>query len=164
MLRFAGRAAAAQGRTAAIARATSTAAVSDPGLLTDSFGRFHDYLRISLTERCNLRCKYCMPAEGVELQPKDELLCGPRPGWAACGGPGTVRASFSLRVRCRTDDEIVRIAGAFASHGVRKIRLTGGEVRPVARRRRGNTECHGLKHRVAAFRPPLIGRRPPRSP
>lgn len=34
----------------------------------------HTYLRISLTERCNLRCLYCMPAEGVELSPRDELL------------------------------------------------------------------------------------------
>lgn len=48
--------------------------------LVDGFGRPHTYLRISLTERCNLRCKYCMPAEGVELQPADRLLCvGARP-------------------------------------------------------------------------------------
>ena len=38
--------------------------------LTDSFGRHHDYLRISLTEKCNLRCQYCMPEEGVPLTPK----------------------------------------------------------------------------------------------
>ena len=43
-------------------------------MLVDSFGRFHNYLRISLTERCNLRCQYCMPAEGVELTPRSELL------------------------------------------------------------------------------------------
>lgn len=41
--------------------------VSD--MLVDSFGRQHTYLRISLTERCNLRCQYCMPAAGVELTP-----------------------------------------------------------------------------------------------
>jgi hypothetical protein len=43
-------------------------------ILVDDFGRRHTYLRISLTERCNLRCKYCMPAEGVELSPSDTLL------------------------------------------------------------------------------------------
>lgn len=43
-------------------------------ILVDNFGRRHTYLRISLTERCNLRCKYCMPAEGVELSPSDTLL------------------------------------------------------------------------------------------
>lgn len=68
--------------------------------LTDSFGRFHNYLRISLTERCNLRCKYCMPAEGVELTPTPQLL---------------------------SKDEIIRIASLFVSSGVNKIRLTGGE-------------------------------------
>ena len=69
---------------------------------TDSFGRVHDYLRISLTERCNLRCQYCMPENGVELQPNNDLL---------------------------SDDEIVRSAKIFASRGINKIRLTGGEVR-----------------------------------
>ena len=43
-------------------------------MLTDSFGRTHQYLRISLGERCNLRCLYCMPPEGVPLQPKENLL------------------------------------------------------------------------------------------
>ncbi|VAI27617.1 unnamed protein product [Triticum turgidum subsp. durum] len=69
-------------------------------MLVDSFGRFHNYLRISLTERCNLRCQYCMPAEGVELTPKSELL---------------------------SHDEIIRIANLFVISGVDKIRLTGGE-------------------------------------
>lgn len=68
--------------------------------LTDSFGRHHSYLRISLTEKCNLRCKYCMPAEGVQLSPKQHLL---------------------------TTDEIVYIAKLFIEQGVTKIRLTGGE-------------------------------------
>ncbi|XP_058833450.1 molybdenum cofactor biosynthesis protein 1 isoform X3 [Topomyia yanbarensis] len=68
--------------------------------LTDLFGRFHSYLRISLTERCNLRCKYCMPAEGVQLTQKDNLL---------------------------TTEEVLRLAGLFVQQGVRKIRLTGGE-------------------------------------
>jgi GTP 3',8-cyclase len=73
---------------------------SSSEMLVDSFGRFHNYLRISLTERCNLRCQYCMPAEGVELTPKSELL---------------------------SHDEIIRIADLFVTSGVNKIRLTGGE-------------------------------------
>lgn len=72
--------------------------VSD--MLIDSYGRMHTYLRISLTERCNLRCQYCMPAEGVDLTPKPELL--------------------SLT-------EILRLANLFVTSGVHKIRLTGGE-------------------------------------
>jgi len=73
--------------------------------LTDTFGRQHDYLRISLTERCNLRCQYCMPAEGVALSSQPELL---------------------------TTSEIVKLAELFVREGIRKIRLTGGEplVRP----------------------------------
>ncbi|KAH8398142.1 hypothetical protein KR215_006366, partial [Drosophila sulfurigaster] len=73
--------------------------------LTDSFGRHHTYLRISLTERCNLRCDYCMPAEGVPLQPKSQLL---------------------------TTEEVLHLARIFVEQGVRKIRLTGGE--PTVRR------------------------------
>ena len=73
--------------------------------LTDSFGRQHDYLRISLTERCNLRCQYCMPEDGVDLTKKDNLL---------------------------TTDELLKLAQIFASEGVKKIRLTGGE--PMVRK------------------------------
>ena len=69
-------------------------------MLIDSFGRLHTYLRISLTERCNLRCQYCMPADGVDLTPKPQLL---------------------------SQDEILRLANLFTSSGVDKIRLTGGE-------------------------------------
>lgn len=69
--------------------------------LVDNFGRVHDYLRISLTERCNLRCRYCMPAEGIELTRKDDCLGLP---------------------------ELERLTRIFVhSCGVRKIRLTGGE-------------------------------------
>ncbi|KAL2271446.1 hypothetical protein VTJ83DRAFT_817 [Remersonia thermophila] len=73
--------------------------------LTDAFHRQHDYLRISVTERCNLRCLYCMPEEGVPLSPPRELLTTP---------------------------EIVLLSSLFVSQGVTKIRLTGGEptVRP----------------------------------
>ncbi|WCJ30208.1 GTP 3' 8-cyclase mitochondrial [Euphorbia peplus] len=69
-------------------------------MLIDSFGRMHSYLRISLTERCNLRCQYCMPNEGVELTSSPELL---------------------------SQNEIIRLANLFVSSGVDKIRLTGGE-------------------------------------
>jgi molybdenum cofactor biosynthesis protein A len=69
-------------------------------ILTDSFGRAHAYLRISLIERCNLRCSYCMPEEGVQLSPKSHLM---------------------------TYEEIYTIAKTFVAHGVTKIRLTGGE-------------------------------------
>lgn len=68
--------------------------------LTDSCYRPIDYLRISVTDRCNLRCVYCMPAEGIHLLPKDELL---------------------------TYEEIVTIARVAAELGITKIRLTGGE-------------------------------------
>jgi molybdenum cofactor biosynthesis enzyme MoaA len=73
--------------------------------LTDLFGRHHTYLRISLSERCNLRCQYCMPAEGVKLTPNDKIL---------------------------TSDEIIHLARLFVNEGVTKIRLTGGE--PTVRR------------------------------
>lgn len=68
--------------------------------ITDQFGRIHDYLRISLTERCNLRCFYCMPEEGIVLRPKSNFM---------------------------TQEELLNIAGTFVSMGVKKIRLTGGE-------------------------------------
>ncbi|KAF5388583.1 hypothetical protein D9757_004723 [Collybiopsis confluens] len=68
--------------------------------LVDLFNRKHDYLRISLTERCNLRCFYCMPEEGVPLSPNQQIL---------------------------TDEEVLRLAKLFVQSGVTKIRLTGGE-------------------------------------
>lgn len=68
--------------------------------ILDQFGRVHDYLRISLTERCNLRCLYCMPEEGVPLRDKSEFM---------------------------TAEETIYIARQFVNMGVKKIRLTGGE-------------------------------------
>lgn len=71
----------------------------------DAYGRAMTYLRISLTDRCNFRCLYCMPAVGMKFQPREEHL---------------------------TDDELLRLVGLFARLGVTKLRLTGGEptVRP----------------------------------
>jgi cyclic pyranopterin phosphate synthase len=73
--------------------------------LIDSFGRIADDLRISVTDRCNFRCVYCMPEEGLEWLHKAKIL---------------------------TFEEITRIASVFVSLGVRTIRLTGGE--PTLRR------------------------------
>ena len=69
-------------------------------ILEDSFARKHNYLRISLTERCNLRCSYCMPIDGVQITPSSKLM---------------------------NANEIYEISKIFVSHGVNKIRLTGGE-------------------------------------
>lgn len=68
--------------------------------LRDRYARQHTYLRLSLTERCSLRCLYCMPADGVPLTPKPQLL---------------------------TQPELARLANLFVQQGVNKIRLTGGE-------------------------------------
>ncbi len=73
--------------------------------LIDSYERKIDYLRMSITDRCNLRCVYCMPAEGIEL----------------------ARSSDILRY-----EELLRIARIAAAHGVSKLRLTGGE--PLVRK------------------------------
>jgi len=81
--------------------AATGASLVSPETLTDTFGRQHTYLRISLTEKCNLRCTYCMPESGVDLTPAEHLL---------------------------TTDELMRLTELFVSCGVDKIRLTGGEV------------------------------------
>jgi len=74
-------------------------------ILTDSHGRTHNYLRISLSEKCNLRCTYCMPHDGIPLSPRSNLM---------------------------TTDEIESFAKVFVANGVDKIRLTGGE--PLVRK------------------------------
>lgn len=68
--------------------------------IIDSFGRPHSYLRISLTDRCNLRCFYCMPEEGIELMEKPSIM---------------------------TLEEIIAITSIFQKLGVDTVRLTGGE-------------------------------------
>ncbi len=74
-------------------------------MLTDAYLRKHDYLRVSITDKCNLRCRYCMPPEGVELLPHDQVL---------------------------RNEEFVRLIGIFASMGIVKVRFTGGE--PLVRK------------------------------
>jgi len=74
-------------------------------MLSDSFGRKVDYLRLSVTDRCDLRCVYCMPPEGIPLKPVTDIL---------------------------TYDELVRTVRVAVSLGVRKVRITGGE--PLVRR------------------------------
>jgi len=69
-------------------------------MLIDPFGRAITYLRISITDRCNLRCAYCQPASGLQGLANDELL---------------------------SIDEILRVAEAAANLGINKVRLTGGE-------------------------------------
>lgn len=76
------------------------ALADEPADLVDGFGRLHRDLRISLTDHCNLRCAYCMPADGVPWLPKTNLL---------------------------TKDEIIKIAEVAVQAGVTEIRLTGGE-------------------------------------
>lgn len=73
--------------------------------LTDRFGRVHNYLRISVTDRCNLRCVYCMPEEGVAFTESSNLL---------------------------TYEQIAEVVEAGAGLGIKKLRITGGEplVRP----------------------------------
>src|ERR1019366_2199549 len=68
--------------------------------LIDTYDRGHDNLRISVTDRCNIRCFYCMPEEGVKFQPRKEIL---------------------------TFEEIERFVRIAVTLGVRKLRLTGGE-------------------------------------
>ena len=96
-------------RTAALAARVPATPVAPTGLLTDARGRPLRDLRISVTDRCNFRCNYCMPKEvfdkGYPYLPHSDLL------------------SF---------EEITRLTSVFLGHGVRKIRLTGGE--PLLRR------------------------------
>ena len=67
--------------------------------LMDTHGRLHRDLRVSLTDKCNLRCTYCMPAEGLAWLPKDELLTTP---------------------------ELLTLVEAAVTAGITEVRLTGG--------------------------------------
>ncbi|MFD1418082.1 GTP 3',8-cyclase MoaA [Companilactobacillus keshanensis] len=68
--------------------------------LYDSYDRLHDYVRLSITDRCNLRCVYCMPKEGLPFFPTDKVL---------------------------SQDEIVQLIENFSEMGISKVRITGGE-------------------------------------
>ncbi|WP_218910606.1 GTP 3',8-cyclase MoaA [Nocardioides thalensis] len=86
--------------------------------LADRYGRVATDLRVSLTDRCNLRCSYCMPPEGLEWMPSDDQL---------------------------TDDEVVRLIGVAVQRlGVREVRFTGGE--PLVRR--GLVDIVGRVHAI----------------
>ncbi len=74
-------------------------------MITDSHGRTINYLRLAVTDRCNLRCAYCMPAEGLDWLPRKELM---------------------------TYEEMLRLCSLFVEMGVEKVRITGGE--PFVRR------------------------------
>ena len=74
-------------------------------MIRDSYGRIHDYLRISLTDKCNFRCFYCMPEEDYSFAPDQSLMSA---------------------------NEIVSLSKIFVAEGVGKIRLTGGE--PLVRK------------------------------
>lgn len=73
--------------------------------LQDTFGRTFDYVRIALTEKCNLRCTYCMPEEGVDFKHGEQVL---------------------------TSEETLRVIGVLGRMGVKKVRFTGGE--PLVRK------------------------------
>ncbi|AXH98048.1 GTP 3',8-cyclase MoaA [Ornithinimicrobium avium] len=75
------------------------------GPLVDSYGRVHKDLRVSVTDRCSLRCTYCMPEQGVPWLPRDTMLSTP---------------------------ELLRLAGVAVGLGIEEVRLTGGE--PLLRR------------------------------
>ncbi|WP_421945024.1 GTP 3',8-cyclase MoaA [Pedobacter sp.] len=108
-------------------------------MIVDSFGRVHDYLRISLTDNCNFRCFYCMPEEDYDFTPASRLM---------------------------QPDEILHLAKIFVEQGVKKIRLTGGE--PLVRKDAAEiiTALGGLPvelvittngTRIAELLPTLIG-------
>lgn len=75
------------------------------GPLIDRFGREHSYLRVSITDRCNYRCTYCMPEEGLDWMPRPHIL---------------------------SYEEVARLVRVFVGLGIRRVRLTGGE--PTVRR------------------------------
>src|SRR6266436_10281797 len=76
------------------------AEITNKSPLVDQLGRTHHSLRISVTDRCNIRCFYCMPNENVRFRPRDEIL---------------------------TFEEIERFVRVVSQMGVRRLRLTGGE-------------------------------------
>jgi hypothetical protein len=122
----------ASAHAASCAPSPAAAAVAQeafPHMLLDTHNRRHTYLRISLTERCNLRCTYCMPAEGVALTPSKALLTADeaRAALQCAVDVGLWRAGADARGHAcaRTRTQIERVARLFVASGVNKIRLTG---------------------------------------
>ena len=91
------------------------------GPLVDRFGRTHTYVRVSVTDRCNFRCTYCMPAEGLDWTPREHIL---------------------------SYEEIARLVRLFAGMGVHRIRLTGGE--PTGAQAARGAHRLDLRHRGAS--------------
>lgn len=112
------------GRTPGIAQNDKTAdnaAIRKYAPLQDTFGRTFDYVRIAIIEKCNLRCTYCMPEEGVDFKDSDVLL---------------------------TAEEIQRVIGVLAAMGTRKVRFTGGEPlvrKDIVKLVRGAASTPGIK-------------------
>lgn len=113
-----------RGQAAASWSPEALAPVAATGLLADALGRPLRDLRISVTDRCNFRCSYCMPKEIFDH-----------------------RHAFLPHSALLSFEEITRLAGLFAAHGVRKLRLTGGE--PLLRR-----HVEDLVAMLAALRTP----------
>ncbi|MBR9978857.1 MAG: GTP 3',8-cyclase MoaA [Bacteroidetes bacterium] len=99
--------------------------------LTDPFGRIHNYLRISVTDRCNLRCMYCMPP-GDSRRHDSASVDGEHPAGSAFPAFGAAYDDLPHVQGLLTFEEIIRVARIFTSLGVNKIRLTGGE--PLVRK------------------------------
>ena len=114
--------------------------IGQPGWLSDRQGRKLRYLRLSVTDRCDLKCQYCMPAEGIPASPRQDVL---------------------------TFEEIVRVCKIFKALGVQTVRLTGGE--PLVRKnlddlvRRNQRPRHRRhRHDVQRDRPSSVGEAPGR--
>lgn len=104
--------------------------------MKDQLGRNIDYIRISITDRCNLRCRYCMPAGGIESVPHSKIL---------------------------TFSEIIRLTERFAEVGIRKVKITGGE--PLVRREmlnliRDMKAVDGIEEVTLTTNGVLIGQKP----
>jgi cyclic pyranopterin phosphate synthase len=117
--------------------AAREAQASAPALLVDAFGRRAASLRVSVTDRCNYRCVYCMPEEGVPFVPRAEVL---------------------------TYEEILRLVRLLVGLGVRKVRITGGEpllrrdLPWLVRRLRGIEGLHDISLTTNGFRLPEAAR------
>jgi molybdenum cofactor biosynthesis protein A len=95
--------------------------MSNPARLYDNHGRVINYVRLAVTDRCNLRCFYCMPEEGINFTPRNELM---------------------------SYEEMLRLVGILARCGVSKVRITGGEPfvrRDIMQLLRGIAETDGIE-------------------